>query len=433
MSVAHGASRSRSGTRLALLRAHSPKAAELARPLSLAVRIEPGLLRATRLELGMPAAVEADLWFSEVVASAGPLGVSLEPGVADLLRAELVAAPAERHRAWQRLQEWHGSAPWSIRLEERINYLATFGDAGADEIEELLAAAVERLREARHQDERRAIGIARWLLAASADCRRQRSRRAQRTRLRWPRACIWTAELMVPTLWRTEDRTRWLSWLLDSLGSVGLPLQLVQGGLALGGEPSRWAPSLRVPATDPLALSAHWRSDGVARLAHIQLRRGEERYLEVDADEIELRTVSGHGVVVRPAGVGTIAVVNSRGVVLRSGHGFAVTRDVVFTTGSIAVDRGRMCSTSRVTAIRYQVSLSLTRAWASPRCTCRGRRESMPVAGLEFVTPGARWRLKLRRTDHSESSMLAGSVRAVPRPPKLAFCPIRRLRHSSRA
>lgn len=343
----------------------------------------------------MPAEVEGELWFSDVVASAGPLGISLDPGIADLLRAELAAVPAERHRAWHKLQEWHGRAPWSIRLEERINYLSTFRDAEADEIAELLAAAVERLRAALEQDESRAIGIARWLLAASA-----RLPTATQSTTAAAAAAVAAgahldgrvdgAEALAP-----EDRTRWLSWLLDSLGAVSLPLQLVQGGLAVGGDLSRSRPSLRIPATDPLAISVLWRSDGVERQTHVQLRRGEERYVATSADELELRTVSGDGVVVRPAGVGTIRVTDSRGVE-RTGRGFAVTPDVVLTTVSVSGE-------SPDAVVQYvprdgePIACSLepdVRLGIAALRLSRRAPAVMPVAGFEAVATGARWRLE---------------------------------------
>ena len=87
--------------RLRLVQQRWPAAAQLARLLSLAVRIEPSLLRAARLAAGLDATSEADLWFSGIIVSSGTLGVSFVPAVAEALRRELAASPGERALAWK--------------------------------------------------------------------------------------------------------------------------------------------------------------------------------------------------------------------------------------------------------------------------------------------------------------------------------------------
>src|SRR5262249_34970166 len=65
-------------------------AAELAVPLSIAVRIEPELIRAIRLAVlpYLDVAAESDLWFSDLVASRGPDSIVLKPEVLPGLRAQ---------------------------------------------------------------------------------------------------------------------------------------------------------------------------------------------------------------------------------------------------------------------------------------------------------------------------------------------------------
>src|SRR5206468_3709185 len=70
-------------------------AVELALVVSLAVRVDPDLLRHARLMVGADAAAEADLWWSDLVAAQNADGFMLVPDVAEELRARL-AQPQRR-------------------------------------------------------------------------------------------------------------------------------------------------------------------------------------------------------------------------------------------------------------------------------------------------------------------------------------------------
>jgi tetratricopeptide (TPR) repeat protein len=318
--------------RLRLVQQRWPAAAQLARLLSLAVRIEPSLLRAARLAAGLDAAAEADLWFSGIIASSGTLGISFVPAVAEALRRELAASPGERALAWNLIREHHGQQPWSIRLEERINYLTTGPPAEASEIEDLLAAALSELHEVRARDEQAALGIARWLLAALA--------RAPSAARATPAAAA--AELAAGVhlggrlggadqLARAED-SELLPWLLDHLGTAVLPVRLLPGAVALGGDPPDGI-ALPVPATDPLVVSVIWGSGNGAHHEHVRVSPGEELEVPVEATEVELRTLAGGGVVLRRAGVGRIVVDG-----VDRGAGFAVADYAILTAAHVLGD-----------------------------------------------------------------------------------------------
>ena len=320
------------GQRLRLVQQRWPAAAQLARLLSLAVRIEPSLLRAARLAAGFDAAVEADLWFSGIIASSGTLGISFVPSVAEALRRELAASPDERARAWNLVREHHGQLPWSIRLEERINYLTTGPPAEASEIEDLLAAALSELHKVRARDEQAALGIARWLLAALA--------RAPAAARATPTAAA--AELAAGVhldgrlggadqLAQAENSDL-LPWLLDHLGTTVLPVRLLPGAVALGGDPPDGIP-LPVPVTDPLVVSVTWGSGPGAHHEHVRVTPGEELLVPVEDTEVELRTLTGGGVVLRRAGIGRILV---NGV--DQGAGFAVADYAILTAAHVLGD-----------------------------------------------------------------------------------------------
>jgi hypothetical protein len=310
---------------LIVVKDHWPGAARLARLVSLAVRVEPSRLRAARLAASLDAVAEADLWFSGIVASRSTLGISLAPSVADALRAELTGAPADRDLAWRLLEDHHGREPWSIRLEERVNYLTTQSPVDVDAISKLLQAALTELHEVRQRDERAALGIARWLLAALA--------RAPAAARATPLAA--TAEVAAgvhldgrlagPADLAGAESSRLLPWLLDHLGSVVVPVRLLPGGVALGGDPAEGIP-LPVPRTDPLVISVSWGTGRPPGQVDVRLHSGEDKLVPVPGSQVELRTITGGRLVLRRAGIGRIlANVNDRGA------GFAVTGQAVLT------------------------------------------------------------------------------------------------------
>src|SRR5262249_46500042 len=106
-----------------------PDAVHLARAVSLAVRVEPELLRKIRLEIfpGMEAGAEADLWFSPLVDAQSPLTMVLFPEVQEILREQLAMNKDLLDRSRQIIQEIHCNAPPAIRLEEEIISLSLSG------------------------------------------------------------------------------------------------------------------------------------------------------------------------------------------------------------------------------------------------------------------------------------------------------------------
>jgi hypothetical protein len=141
-----------------------PDAVRLARVASLAVRIEPHLLRRLRLRLVREADVgaEADLWFSQLVESRGVDAIVLQHDVAAILRDELTGHP-RLDEIVAILVDAHRGEPSTIMLEEKVNALAVQrGAAAIDQIDRELRAAIVAMRES----DTRAREIARWFLRA---------------------------------------------------------------------------------------------------------------------------------------------------------------------------------------------------------------------------------------------------------------------------
>ena len=124
-----------------------PDAGRLARLASLAVRVESRLLRRLRLRFlpSAPAACEADLWWSALVAARGGTAFSWSAGAAEALRAalrELETIDPAAVRA--EIAALHAGESPLVQLEEEVAWLALRG-AGRAEIERALGRAVRAL------------------------------------------------------------------------------------------------------------------------------------------------------------------------------------------------------------------------------------------------------------------------------------------------
>lgn len=155
----------------------APGAVRLAEAVSLAVQVEPELLRRVRLDLlpDLDAGAEADLWFSELVETQSVLAVMLVPEVAERLRERLFHNydRAFLHQVRAILREVHQNAAPLVRLEEALTWMALSGEqedlswmglsvqGGA---EELIEQGVRTVLSAMVNQNRR--GIAHWTIAA---------------------------------------------------------------------------------------------------------------------------------------------------------------------------------------------------------------------------------------------------------------------------
>lgn len=144
--------------------APSPGAVRLAELLCVAARIEPQLMRRVRLALlpHVDVGAEADLWFSDWVASRGADSIVLRPVVVAHLQRRLAQRLTDEpntlraaNRAWELLTEVHRRLPPAVRLEEHVTWLSV-RPGGRDEIDAALRPALHALR-----DEGR-TGVAGW-------------------------------------------------------------------------------------------------------------------------------------------------------------------------------------------------------------------------------------------------------------------------------
>jgi FxsC-like protein len=289
----------------------SPDVAELAKVVSLAIRVEPYLLRAARLELlpHLSAGTEADLWFSPLVESRSPLGLVLAQGVAEELRRELAKDRALLAGAWRITREAHRDSHPTIRLEERLIRLALAGRdeeserEPSDEIEELLLQALAALAVGTD-----ALGIARW--AARALPRMPDVARDSDTAeaLALGAGARLDGYRILEKEFPTEGALEKLRWVLPSEKSITVGVRLLDNGVEFSEPPAAGAHRLEVPGTNPLLFELFdvagadtvteefaegSAADTTPRAVEVSLSPGETRFRPVAFEEIRLRTARG--------------------------------------------------------------------------------------------------------------------------------------------
>ncbi|HZI20242.1 MAG TPA: toll/interleukin-1 receptor domain-containing protein [Pyrinomonadaceae bacterium] len=286
------------------------EAYRLALAASLAVRLEPELLRALRFGLvkEADAGAEADLWFSLLFQSQTPLALEFEPGALELLRRDLAAEPELLRGAWRVISEFHAAAPYALRLEEELTWLGLSGGDNRARIEERLRSALDRLRAGR-------IGIAHWA---------QRALPSLPEKARTTQAAVWlslAAGLRVgeePALKEVPARgvsEEWLSGFSASrISRVRIGVRWLKNEAASpppGGSTSATttpelpmfvelshppAPSsqlIEVPDIYRLLLEVSWGEAGGRRQRQLSLLREETRRVPVGYDDVTIRTELG--------------------------------------------------------------------------------------------------------------------------------------------
>ncbi len=282
----------RAARRIERLHRRSPDAVELARVASLAVRIEPHLLRALRRSLlpHFDVGTEADLWFCPLVESRGAGFVVLDPAVAAVLRADLATEPELFGRAHVIIRNAHEYAAPSLRLEEQLHYLGLGPDSGRSEtIDEALRPALRTL--AKGGDD--ALDLAHWAMRALP--------RLFPGVLETPNgfALAMAVQALVGPIVRRvaeiEGSLESVAWAMppNALSeTTSLFVDLLATGLrfdAVGSGERR----IELPKTIPLLLGVGW-SDGEGRKsAIVQPEPGRSIDLGTKVAEVEIRTLAG--------------------------------------------------------------------------------------------------------------------------------------------
>jgi elongation factor Tu len=273
----------------ALLEAMPSDAVELAEFASLAVRIEPELLRALRVDLllGAGAAAEADLWFSPAVRARGPDGIVLNPRILQELRRRLsesrrTARGRERsERARGIVEALHERSSPALVLEERVTWLAVSG-ASTTAIDAELQRAVAALETGRRP------GIATWAAQAWARLPAE----ARRSRSGWllgqASAAANGGSLLVAEAPDGIGEID-LAPLLAELPRVRVGVRRQSRQLELGAVDPAGAVAIEVPDTEPRLVDVVWGDGDELEEATVPVGRGEVVALEVGEGPVRLR------------------------------------------------------------------------------------------------------------------------------------------------
>jgi hypothetical protein len=284
--------------RIERYRRRDPDAVRLARLASLAVRIQPHLLRRLRLEFlpEVDVGTEADVWFGPLVESRGAEAIVLDPHATDLLREDLAAEPELLREVRRVTDEAHRKAPPTLRLEEEVNGLALLNDGDVvGAINEALRPAIRAVYEGGD----RAMEIAHWVRRALPRLHR-RVRRSQGAM-----ALLLASDSLLGSraVTKTPDAdvsAETLAWILSPAAlstRVRLGVELLQRGLRFV-VPASDSPAIELPRTDPPLLELEWTRGGRRVNKLVEAEAGRTVDLEGEVSEVVVHTLAGDDYVI---------------------------------------------------------------------------------------------------------------------------------------
>ena len=261
--------------RIESLRKRSPDAVELATYASIAINIEPELLRALRLSLAphFDVSAEADFWLSRLVEARSYSSVTLQPSVAHALRNRLQKKVARKtaHRAWQIVRELHTKESPAIAHEEALAWAAISGNV--KDVEDGLKSVLKTMTK---EPER---GLVAWWL---------------RARERLPEAVRQSA-IAASIDRRAIDRkstTPGFGMDIHAAGTRKIFARAGAAALEVGDfDVDKATVALSVPDVDPVRLEIRSLSDSAT--THVALRPGEARVVPVTGGAAAIKTESG--------------------------------------------------------------------------------------------------------------------------------------------
>lgn len=261
-----------------------PALIRLAEAVSLAMRVDPPLLRKARLDFvpDADAGTEAELWRSPLVRIRSPEGFVFLPEAAEVLRSRLAKDPRHLADCRRMTEALHRHLPPAVQLEEEIAWLSVVkAPEAAGRIQELLRSALAALV----VDERR--GLASW--AARALPSLPSSVRATATASMLHAGAQLRLGRSAESL-GGEQMPEWAPWVAPrDLPRVPVALRLFPGKVELDARDPGSGARLDLPATDPLLVDLSWEGGAV----QVTFRKGEVQQIDVPAQEVRLRTVLG--------------------------------------------------------------------------------------------------------------------------------------------
>jgi small GTP-binding protein len=278
----------------------NPNVIDLARLVSLAIRIEPGFLRAIRLELApwCDASVESDLWFSPLVKSRGIDGIVLLTDVAKELRNQLAANQGLLEKVWNITMQYHAKISPDLRLEEKVAWAALLEtDEGDKIIDEELYKMVNAFLCGK------ALGIEHWACYALP----RMPSRVNRSKYAWvfhflsqshPQFRGGLKGSIPQNLVKKDDD---VASVLRKLPETDLILRRVGEFIEFGQIELKDAYSLRVPDTNPRVLELSWQEGNIFRQEVVSIHRYATVRKHVGKGRIRIRNLAGMHYELKPS------------------------------------------------------------------------------------------------------------------------------------
>lgn len=259
----------------------NPFALKLARLASVAVQVEPELLRALRLTIAdADAGAEADVWLSDLVESRSALAITLRRDVRTLLHQQLDKASLDTVEAV--LTRVHAQVSYVVGIEEKVT-LASLAGKPKDDIDRLLAPIVATMES---QPQR---GLARWAVRAFHAA----PEAAQETESMW-------RLMRCSSVARASSTTAPVEVALASLPRRTVRLRLRRDLLEIDGTlKSTNGVAIEVPDTNPLMLEIAWR-DGERRSRRVTFREGETVRVTLRPRDVTVSTFNGETYAIAP-------------------------------------------------------------------------------------------------------------------------------------
>jgi type VI secretion system protein ImpC len=264
--------------------------AELAEAVSLAIRIEPQLLRRMRIELfpSADAGVEADLWFSSVVESRAASGIVLNSEAAELLRHRLKEKPTVLEAAWRVIELLHRNISPALFAEERLAYLALSGRY--DEMIELLRSVIATLVSPHRP------GVADWAARAIERLPQEARYSEEAQMLAFGTGLRLGGSRFVEREVPTSQLMEWSAWLApDDLARVSFGVALLEDAVEFGPPGRPLSHNIELPNTNPIIVELGWNESGQQRTQQVTLQPQHLTIMEtgVGVTQVDIHTVLG--------------------------------------------------------------------------------------------------------------------------------------------
>jgi hypothetical protein len=269
------------------LGARNPYAIDLATLASLAVQVEPELLRDLRMLIpDSDPGTESDLWLSDLVDSKGALGMELVPEVRTRLQQRLRSDPPALERAAAAIRRAHAGISEVVRIEEEITFSALKGEIDDDQLARLLAPIIARIDDDGH------AGLARWAMRAFSDM----PSAVRDSNVVWH---LLRASAVARTLSSPSERPRGV----QQMPRIHTRLQLREHGvLEIDSAPDidvsnhlrgeclvDW---IDLPLTNPLMLEVSWGRGAKRKMQRIAFTPGDVYHQPLAADVVYVRTLA---------------------------------------------------------------------------------------------------------------------------------------------